>query len=265
MGKYAAYTVTTLKNTQVYKFDVLLRVINSFILVIAFREVWKAIYASGQGLAASTGVTSQGMQTYAMLAVILFAIIPPSDSFEISSKVRDGSIVFDMQKPWDFEWMHFSKAVASFLFGLAYIIIPQLILIFLLFPVDYPTGLQAAAFAASVLLAFVLSFLINFIVGMTAVLFTETWGIEVFKSVVTDICSGAMVPLWFFPAAVGRVLEWLPFQGIFNIPLSLFIGKITGSAVWEQLAFQAVWCLILLLFSRLTLAWIERKLVISGG
>ncbi|QWU17930.1 ABC-2 type transport system permease protein [Paenibacillus sophorae] len=265
MGKYAAYTITTLKNTQVYKFDVLLRVINSFILVIAFREVWKAIYANGQGLALSTGVTSQGMQTYAMLSVILFAIMPPSISYEISDKVRDGSIVFDMQKPWDFEWMHFSKAAGVLLYSIVYAVIPQLIAVFLFFPIDYPTDLQAAAFAASVLLAFLLSFLINFIVGMTAVLFTETWGIDMFKTVITDICSGAMVPLWFFPDAVSRVLLWLPFQGIFNIPLSLFIGKITGTAIWEQLAFQAAWCLILLLLSRVILAWIERKLVITGG
>ncbi|AJY75057.1 ABC transporter permease [Paenibacillus beijingensis] len=265
MRKYAAYTVTTLKNTQVYKFDLLLRVINSFILVIAFREVWKAIYANGDGLAVSTGVTSQEMQTYAMLAVILFAIIPPSNAYEISDKVRDGSIVFDMQKPWDFQLMYLARAAGSFLFGILYIIIPQIIAIFLFFHIDYPTGLQAVAFVVSVLLAFLLSFLINFIVNMTAILFTEIWGIEVFKSVVTDICSGAMVPLWFFPAAVGRVLEWLPFQGIFNIPLSLFIGKIAGSAIWEQIAFQAGWCLILLLFSRLLLAWIERRLVISGG
>ncbi|BCG58573.1 ABC transporter permease [Paenibacillus sp. URB8-2] len=265
MGKYAAYTITTLKNTQVYKFDLLLRVMNSFILVIAFREAWKAIYESGQGLALSTGVSSQGMQTYAMLSVILFAIIPPSISYEISDKVRDGSIVFDMQKPWDYEWMHFSKAVGVFMFSMIYAVIPQLIAILLFFPVDYPTGLQAAAFAASVLFAFLLSFLINFIVGMSAVLFTETWGIEMFKTVITDICSGAMVPLWFFPEAVARFLSWLPFQGIFNIPLSLFIGKITGTAIWEQLAFQAAWCLALLLLSRLVLRRIERRLVISGG
>ncbi|AKG34167.1 ABC transporter permease [Paenibacillus durus] len=265
MGKYVAYTITTLKNTQVYKFDLLLWVINSFILVIAFREVWKAIYANGHSLAISTGVTSQGMQTYAMLSVILYAIMPPSISYEISDKVRDGSIVFDMQKPWDFEWMHFSKAAGVFLFSMIYTVIPQLVGVFLFFPIDYPAGVQAAAFAASVLLAFLLSFLINFIVGMTAILFTETWGIDMFKSVITDVCSGAMVPLWFFPDAVSRVLLWLPFQGIFNIPLSLFIGKITGTAVWEQLAFQAAWCLILLLLSRVILAWIERKLVITGG
>ncbi|MDT3427053.1 ABC-2 type transport system permease protein [Paenibacillus forsythiae] len=265
MGKYAAYTITTLKNTQVYKFDLLLRIMNSFILVIAFREIWKAIYANGQGLALSTGVTSQGMQTYAMLSVILFAIMPPSISYEISDKVRDGSIVFDMQKPWDFEWMHFSKAAGVFVFNVVYAVIPQLIAVLLFFPIDYPAGMQAAAFAVSVLLAFLLSFLINFIVGMLAILFTETWGIDMFKSVIIDICSGAMIPLWFFPDAVSRVLLWLPFQGIFNIPLSLFIGKITGAAVWEQLAFQAVWCLLLLLLSRMILAWIERKLVISGG
>jgi ABC-2 type transport system permease protein len=265
MGKYWAFFMISFKDTQVYKLDVLLKIGSSFVWVLALREVWLAIYRSGGTALAGTGVSVHEMAAYAMISVVMGALLAPAVGWEIGRRVNEGNIILDLQKPWNFQWMYLSKGLAHSVFGLIYIVLPLSIAIFLFLPIDFPQGWQAGAFIISLFFAFLLTFAVNFFVGLMAFYLTEVWGLEFLKGTVVDICSGALIPLWLFPQTMERFLMWLPFQGIYNIPLSLYIGKISGAGIGEALAFQCIWSVILLTTCQLVLKLAQRLLLTSGG
>ena len=74
-----------------------------------------------------------------------------------------------------------------------------------------------------------------------------------------------MVPLWLFPSFIGVLAGVLPFKSIYSIPLSIYIGKLSGTAVWQGILFQIVWAGILTLINRLIWAKIHSRLVVQGG
>ncbi|MFD0871794.1 ABC-type uncharacterized transport system, permease component [Chlamydia abortus] len=265
MSKYAWYALTTFKNTRVYKMDVLFRVIGSVLMVIALREIWLVIYGEGDGLEQSTGVSARSMASYAMISVIMGRLLSFGTVWEVSDRVRTGNIVFDLQKPWSFQWMHLSKAAGLFLFSLCFVVIPLALAIFVFYPVEWPGGWHAVAFVPSVILAFLLAYAIDFIVGLFAFIFTEIWGFDFIKDTVIQLCSGSFVPLWFFPDLLAQVLRWLPFQGIYSIPLSLFIGRTPVHQIVPDLLFQAAWAFILFIIGYAGMKTAHRMLLTTGG
>ena len=151
------------------------------------------------------------------------------------------------------------------LFVLTYVVVPLCVAAVVLFPMRFPSGWQAAAFAVSMALAFVLAFSIEFLLGLLTFLFTEVWGFMALTSTAIQLCSGVYIPLWFFPEALGKAIALLPFQGLYNIPLSIYIGKLSGDAVWGGLMFQLGWSSVLFLAGHFGLKAISRRLLTAGG
>jgi ABC-2 type transport system permease protein len=73
------------------------------------------------------------------------------------------------------------------------------------------------------------------------------------------------VPLNYFPNYVQGIVTWLPFAGMLQAPIEVFLGKLTGAALARALAFQAAWALIFLAANRLLLALAVRRVIVQGG
>ncbi len=86
------------------------------------------------------------------------------------------------------------------------------------------------------------------------------------KEIVTTLLSGALVPLQFFPEAIQRVLELLPFQAIYHVPLMLITSAdLTFADCLRLLGTQVFWVVTLFAISRLFFSRALRVLTVSGG
>ncbi len=65
-----------------------------------------------------------------------------------------------------------------------------------------------------------------------------------------ELLTGTMLPLTFFPDAVRRVAEVLPFAGIAYLPVSIWMGTNRGDAMLRALAIQAFWAVALFVIGR---------------
>jgi len=54
-----------------------------------------------------------------------------------------------------------------------------------------------------------------------------------------------MFPLGFMPVAFQEVLKLLPFPYELYFPISIFMDKVHGAALWEGLLIQFCWVLII--------------------
>jgi ABC-2 type transport system permease protein len=265
LGKYVSYGFTTFKNIQVYKLDIIFKVIGSILTVLATREIWISIYSSNSSLVTDTGVSIDEMATYAMMSIVVSSFFGYTVAYDISAKVRTGEIILELQKPWNFQLMYLAKALGNSFYNLIYIIIPTFLTLIIIFSVNIPNGWQAIFFIISLLLSFIIIFSINFSVGLLSFMFTEIWGFEFIKIVLVDLCSGFIVPLWLFPQSISAILYYLPFRGIYDVPLSIFIGKETGESILSSLLFQGFWAALLFLIVFILMKSMERLLVSTGG
>ncbi len=85
------------------------------------------------------------------------------------------------------------------------------------------------------------------------------------KRVAVDLFSGLIIPISFFPGWSKSVLEWLPFQAITYLPSAVFTGKITGTAIFQNLGVQVLWFLLLII--PIYVLWVKSKtrLFVQGG
>jgi ABC-2 type transport system permease protein len=105
-----------------------------------------------------------------------------------------------------------------------------------------------------------------FLVGMWAFFSVgSVWGIKLSKNIISDIMSGAVIPLVLFPQWFVNIANLLPFQAIFNIPLSIYIGRITGINVFFSYAQQIFWIFVLGSLSYVAWKRVEKKIVVQGG
>jgi len=224
---------------------------------------WTAVYGGGGPV---EGITLPMMITYATLSNIQGLVTSSWVQWQVQRKVRDGSIVIDLIRPYGFlRSLAASNLGGALLWGgpLAVLTLAASLLFVDLQP---PASLTAGlAYLASLSLAMVVNFCLLTMVGLVAFWTLELVGFNMIFEFVSLFLSGGLIPLWFLPLWAWRIAEWLPFQSLAHLPLSIYIGKIEGAAVWMALLKQAAWIVVLVVVVRLLWRAAERKLIVQGG
>ena len=103
----------------------------------------------------------------------------------------------------------------------------------------------------------------------TICLYTEsTWGINIVKESIVLLLSGATIPLAFFPEALRKAVEFMPFRCIYDTPLNILLqkpGYTPDSGMWLNIAFQLLWCVILGLGARAFWNFSIKRITVNGG
>jgi ABC-2 type transport system permease protein len=64
------------------------------------------------------------------------------------------------------------------------------------------------------------------LIGLVSFWTMQIWGIIAIYDYTSQFFTGALVPLWFFPAWLRQVADLLPFQAQAFIPLAIYTGQI---------------------------------------
>jgi ABC-2 type transport system permease protein len=135
-----------------------------------------------------------------------------------------------------------------------------------LFDVGFPADLgRWLAFLLSVTLAIWISFGLRFMVNVSAFWLLDYRGLGIALMFTTSFFSGMLVPLVFWPDWAQTIVVWLPFAGIIQAPVDVWLGKATGMALLYVLLYQISWALGLMVAGRLTMTMAVRKVVVQGG
>ena len=74
-----------------------------------------------------------------------------------------------------------------------------------------------------------------------------------------------LVPIALWPEWLAHIGTWLPFEGLIDIPFSIYLGKITGMEAWIAIGKQMMWTLFFIGVGRAFLSRGFSRLVIQGG
>ena len=234
-----------------------------YIAIIYF--LWKAIYASSPTDVVN-GMTFTDTLIYVVLASALFSFMEMYFVWEIGRSIQSGLIVVQLIKPMGYRHYLFWSYSGSFATNFFSVFLPTFIAIEIVTKGAVALGTNLLWFVLSVVMGIIINYNVDLFVG-TICLYTESiWGINMMKQVIVLLLSGATVPLAFFPETFRNVCYVLPFQSIYNTPLTILLMKSPGmSEVLPMLGIQLFWCVALTFITSLFWRISIRQITVNGG
>lgn len=247
MKKYMHVLNIGIQSNLAYRFNFFARALFGFIPLIALLSVWRTIYAPKEPGATVGPYTLAEMISYYILAAIVDALTAVhDDDWQIANDIRDGTISQFVVKPIDYLWYRLALFGSGRLAYFAVAAIPLFVLVIILreyfvLPPDLATfGL----FVVSLVLTALLQFFISYIVAMLAFWVLEVSTFIFIVYAFEFIASGHLFPLDILPPGLARMLTFTPFPYELFFPISIYMGKTTGTQLLEGLAIQLFWVII---------------------
>jgi len=259
MKKYRHVLNIGIQNSLTYRFNFLVRSLFGFIPLLAMLYVWRAIY---RGNAAKDNSSMVGSYTYAqmvsyyLLTTVVDALTAVTDDdHQIAADIKDGNISQFLLKPIDYLLYRFCLFVSGRITYLAVSAIPLAIFISCLhnYFVLPPNWTALVFFLISVGLTAMLQFFMSYTMAMLAFWVLEVSTFIFILFAFEYLASGHLFPLDILPPFMERVLFFTPFPYQLYFPISVYMGKVTGTELARGLLIQFLWVCALYVLARF--AW----------
>jgi viologen exporter family transport system permease protein len=257
-----------LQNNLTYRFNYLTRTLFSFIPLFAMLSLWRTIYAGKGGGHSLSGYTqAEIVFYYIMVAVVDVLTAVNEDDWQIASDIREGNISQFLLKPVDYLWYRLSLFFSGRTTYIAVASLP-LALFILLFHKYFVLPASTVAlvmFLVSLLLTALLQFFISYTMAMLAFWLLEISTFIFILFAFEYVASGHLFPLSMLPPALEHLLYFTPFPSMLYVPITIYIGKITGAQLVLGVLMQMGWVLIAYGLARFTWRRGIKKYAAFGG
>lgn len=261
LAPYAEFAKKAFAREATYRMEVFTEVGSLIVRVYLLRSLWTALYAQN---VAPLHLPLHSMITYATVALLMSLILEVDGTRLIREKIREGTIATDLMKPISVPLYFFSDGFGQTLLH-ALLVIPSVFCSLLLVHIDVPSALVFGVFVLSFLLGYLVNFFLNFLMNAVAFWTLETFAIQLIVRWVSDLLSGQIIPLTFFPGVFGRIVFALPFAAIYSTPLLIYVRVIQPHDYARYLLIQVLWLALFALLSTLVWRAASRRVVIQGG
>lgn len=246
----------------VFRANYAIGLLSDLLFVYLSIEVWTELY-SGQPVAG--GLTIPQLITYVTLARII-APIDMEFVQQMQQRVLSGEIASELIKPIPLSGYMLAQEIGRYLSRLLLRVLPIALFVLLFTGMTLPQSpVYVLLFVVSVALSFWLMFGINYIAALMAFWVTQLFSINVLKGQTVRLFSGALVPLWFFPASALPLLKLLPFASVAFVPIQLFLERVTLKEACFDLCLQLLWGGIIWWLGRRIWNRAVRQLSVNGG
>lgn len=258
---YTEFAKKAFAREATYRMEVFTEVGSLIVRVYLLRSLWTALYAQN---VAPMNLPLHSMITYATVALLMSLILEVDGTRLIREKVREGTIATDLMKPISVPFYFFSDGFGQTMLH-ALLVIPSVLFALLLVHIDVPSAPVFGMFLLSFLIGYLVNFFLNFLMNAIAFWTLETFAIQLIVRWVSDLLSGQIIPLTFFPGVFGRIVFALPFAAIYSTPLLIYVGVIHPSGYARYLLIQVLWLALFGVLSALVWRAASHRVVIQGG
>ena len=263
MKKYLYVIKTQIIKSMTYEFSVYGNIIMQTIIMITSAYFWRALY-KGRGMVGD--VDADSMLTYVVISSLLSVLLITNVERRIQTSVVKGTVATDMMKPVNIFGVYFAEDIGNIIALIFQNMLPILIIGALMIKVPRMADIRdLPLLIISVAESFLINWLIAALFGMIAFTAVNIDALIQVKKHLLRLLSGSIIPIWFFPQGVARVLQSLPFVYIYQLPLSIYIGRGDRAQHLGQMRIQSLWLVILagLFFYAQNRA--ARKVMVQGG
>lgn len=260
---YASCAYMGVKGAFVYRFNFVISIFTTPIALVVFYFLWKAIFEY-TGQEAIRGFTFEAMISYYALNMLVGFVIWTYVDNDLEEHVINGTLTPILLRPLSYFWEVFADHMGTNFLSILIEIIPISVIAVVFFGLGAPTIVNGIIFAMLVVIAMFINFMLGYLTGLTAFWFKEIGGIRRVRRVIVSFLAGSFIPLSFFPEWVTKLSNFLPFQYIRYVPITVYLGNYsTAIALW--LFFGALlWAIGLYILSRIFWKVAYKKFAGSG-
>ena len=260
-AKYLAIFRIQLANRLAYRGDLLAGSLSIIVFMWVFLQLWRATYsAMGGGVIA--GLTLEQTLWYLLMTEAIY-MSKPRMARTISDAVKDGSVAYLLNKPFNFLLYQFSIGLADSLSRFGFNLLTGGVLVWLLVSAPPPAAGWPFVLVA-VLLAWMIDFCIQALIGLAAFVSEDVAAYEWIYSKLVFILGGMLIPIDFFPDWLQKLSQALPFAYSMYGPARLFVEP--GLERFGVLiAAQAAWLAVLGLLAAFVYQRGMQRLAVNGG
>lgn len=262
---WVALTKASIMDFMQFRLSAFVMLLGNIIYLVVIYFLWKAIYASVDN-GVVNGMTFNDTMIYLVLASAQFTFMEAYLVWDMGRSIRSGKIVLDLLKPIPIEQYKLFGLEGGNIAAFVVTFIPTFIIIQIITKGAIPMGINLLYYMIAATLGMLINFSVDFFVG-TICLYTEsTWGINIMKEVVVLFLSGATVPLAFFPEKLKAFAMFLPFQAIYNTPLTfLTSNSLSTIDSLKMIGTQLAWVIVLFAIAKIFWKCSERVITVNGG
>lgn len=258
---YLPFAAAQVKLAMTYRMAFITRFFGNIITAVITYYLWRAIFLSSPEKVIGN-FTFQEMTVYVIGSFLTSSMISAAGNSSVASSIQDGGIAVSLTKPVSFQGIQLAECLGNF-------VVNGIINLGVIFCLDdkimLPQPQYLAAYAVSVFLSLMILFYFNFCFDMLIFYTTYFFGINMAKEVLIRFCSGALIPLSFFPTKMEALLHFLPFSSLNYTPVMICLGKVRGVELAEKLGIQLGWVLFFFLLSRVLWNKAIKRLTVFGG
>jgi ABC-2 type transport system permease protein len=257
-----------IQNTLVYRVNFLFRSVFGLIPLMATIFLWRAVYAAKEDSSEVAGYTLSGMISYYLLITIvdMFTAVA-DDDWQIASDIREGRINHFLLKPIDYLVYRLCLFSANRVVYAAAALVP--VTLFILFQRHHMVAPVDSGALGWFIFSMVLTGLLQFFMSYTVALLAF-WVLEVSTFIFIlfafeYIAGGHLFPLDILPGWLAQLLNFTPFPYQLFFPVSIYLGRTSGAALWQGLGIQMFWVVFFYLIARWMWARGIRRFTAFGG
>jgi ABC-2 type transport system permease protein len=260
---YRAHARVALQSVIAYRASFLMSFAGSVFALFALLYLYQAVYAHKHALGTYSFAE---MKMYMAIGFVLNAIVGSWIEFRMLSRIQEGEVANDLAKPIDYQGARFAEAVGATAAELVSALVVAAVVLVLFGGGALPAGWEAALlFVLSMLLVLPLKFAIIYAASLLAFWTGQFAGLWWTRQAVTNLFSGALIPIALFPGWLQTITNALPFKGIVYTPAAIYLGKVQGLEALRQVGLQALWMVGLWVGCRFAWRVAVRKLTVQGG
>ena len=262
LSPYFAFAEKSFLQKSAYRLDHWMGILNTLIRLVIYIEIYKALYG---GREAVDGITLSMVTTNFILSLGLESFFVVND-FYLANKLYDGSIATEMLLPVTFHGRMLADNLGVALFKLLFHFVPAMVVAVIFIGIEQPAGDAAfGLFILSAMFGYGVLWSISFMFQMFSFWLINVWAIMTIKNVFINVLSGSMIPLWFMPETVRKIISFTPFEGIYFTPVQIYLGNISGGEIVAGFIKQLVWICCLMTLGFILWNKGKKKLVVQGG
>lgn len=263
MGAYYYLAKMRVLVSLAYRFEVFATVGTNLMLMLAGIFLWKAAY---RGIDAVAGVNESQMVTYTVISVLLASFYSINVEFTLHDRIRQGNIAIDLLRPVSLLLSCFAEDIGYSVGSTANKLLPLALITVVFIQVPAPISFTAGLlFLFSTVFGFMILWIISALIGVLCFWYIELGNVGTIRDGIIILLSGKLIPLWLFPEGVQNILRFLPFQYIYQTPLSIYIGHLRAGQIVFSLIIQFFWVAALMIL--LCFIWNKARkcVLIQGG
>lgn len=247
-----------------YRLEFFMQFIRDALMMYCYHALWGVLFDQGMGY---EGASRIQMVTYGVFGALVTTFITRDGcQIYIRDRIRQGTMDADLLKPIDLQVHMLMRDFSQKLAKLLQFSLPTLIIFMVAARMFFvPAPEDFVLFLISMVLAYMVLFDINYLFGLLCFVTLSVENISFCYTAVVSFLAGQLVPLWMFPEWARRIVSFLPFRCIFDVPMSIYIGRISLGEALPMMVLQLFWAAALWLCGIWAWRSIQKHIISQGG